>query len=208
MGSYDGSILWPNTGSVYFFSGSQYYKFDIAANTVPGGYPMSTAASWPGLDGAFIHGAAVWPTGGKAYFFDRDNYYSYDIAANKVDDAYPRPTALNWPGVLGAFQDHRVDAVVPWTNGSVYFFQDDRYYRVDPTTKKVDPGYPMPIKDNWPGLWTTGNNIRGGFVWPQLVEGRQVAYFFHSAFYMRYDIGNNKVDDGYPKPITGNWPGL
>jgi hypothetical protein len=207
MNAYNGSILWPN-GSAYFFDGSQYYKFDIPANKVPDGYPKQTATNWPGLGGASIHGALVWPTGGKAYFFDRDEYYSYDIAANKVDDAYPRPTSLNWPGVLGAFGDHRIDAAVLWPNGSVYFFQDDRYYRVNAATKKVDAGYPKMIKDNWPGLWTTGQNLRGGFVWPQKVGGRQVAYFFLSTYYMRYDIENDAVDDGYPKPLAGNWPGL
>ncbi|UCM90446.1 hemopexin repeat-containing protein [Streptomyces marincola] len=207
MNAYNGAILWPD-GNAYFFSGPDYYKFDIAANRVPGGYPKRTATYWPGLGDASIHGAMVWPTGGKAYFFDRDEYYSYDIAEDKVDDAYPRPTALNWRGVLGGFQDHRIDAAVLWPNESVYFFQDDRYYRVNPKTKRVDPGYPRDTKDHWPGLWTTGQNLRGGFVWPHPVRGRRVAYFFLSAYYMRYDIENNAVDEGYPKPLAGNWPGL
>ena len=25
---------------------------------------------------------------------------------------------------------------------------------------------------------------------------------------MRFDVGADKVDPGYPKPIAGNWPGL
>ncbi|WP_119270449.1 hemopexin repeat-containing protein [Taklimakanibacter deserti] len=41
-------------------------------------------------------------------------------------------------------------------------------------------------------------------VWPN--NGK--AYFFVAGKYYRYDIANDRVDEGYPKPIAGNWPGL
>ena len=34
------------------------------------------------------------------------------------------------------------------------------------------------------------------------------AYFFRRNQFVRYDWLENKVDDGYPKPIVGNWPGI
>jgi Hemopexin/Astacin (Peptidase family M12A) len=40
-------------------------------------------------------------------------------------------------------------------------------------------------------------------IWP---NGK--AYFFKGAQYMRYDPKTDKVDPGYPKAITGNWPGF
>jgi hypothetical protein len=34
------------------------------------------------------------------------------------------------------------------------------------------------------------------------------AFFFIGASYVRYDVGQDRVDDGYPLTIGGHWPGL
>ncbi|MFF3190994.1 hemopexin repeat-containing protein [Streptomyces misionensis] len=46
----------------------------------------------------------------------------------------------------------RIDAGVVWPNGKAYFFRDREYMRYDIAADKVDPGYPLPIGSNWPGL--------------------------------------------------------
>ena len=40
-------------------------------------------------------------------------------------------------------------------------------------------------------------------VWP---NGK--VYFFKGPQYAQYDVGANRVDPGYPKPIQGLWAGL
>ena len=34
------------------------------------------------------------------------------------------------------------------------------------------------------------------------------AYFFRDDEYIRYDLGRARADDGYPRKIEGNWPGV
>jgi Hemopexin/Astacin (Peptidase family M12A) len=46
------AVVW-NNGKAYFFKGSEYIRYDIAADKVDAGYPMPIAATWPGL----------WPDG-------------------------------------------------------------------------------------------------------------------------------------------------
>lgn len=202
-----GAVLWPN-GKIYFFSGSNYFRYDIAKETMDDGFPLPISGNWPGLADAQIQGAAAWPNG-KAYLFSRDRCFQYDIAKDQADPGSPFPTTTIWPGILeGPNRDREVSAAVNWPNGKSYFFQNDRYYRFDTATQRIDPDYPQLTKDAWPGLWTTGQNFTAAFVWPKLIDGRTKAYFFHQTLYHRYDIAADRADPGYPLPITGNWAGL
>jgi Hemopexin len=203
----DSAVLWPN-GKIYFFDGSQYYRYDIAGEVVDPGFPQPIAANWRGLPTSGLQGAIAWPNG-KAYFFRDDQYYRYDIAADAVDPGFPLPIATNWKGILqGPFGDHRIETAVLWPNGKAYMFQHDLYYRYDVAADKVDPGYPELISKGWKGLFT-GPTIKAGFVWPKLIDGRQKAYFFLAGgVYVRYDVANDSVDPGYPQPVAGNWRGL
>jgi hypothetical protein len=202
----DSAVLWPN-GKVFFVRGNSYWQYDIATDRVDPGFPRPVSSLWPGLQGPF-DGAVAWPNG-KAYFFRQDRYSRFDIAANQTDAGSPFPTFPNWRGIQeGPNRSREVNAVVIWTNGKAYFFQVDRYYRFDIQADQVDVGFPRLIQDGWRGLASSGQPFVAGFVWPKLVEGRQKAYFFHRSTYYRYDVLNDSVDPGYPKPITGNWPGL
>jgi hypothetical protein len=76
--------------------------------------------------------------------------------------------------------------------------------RYDIAADKVDPGYPAAIAGNWPGFPANfAAGINAAVLWN---NGK--AYFFKDTEYIRYDIATDKMDEGYPKPIAGNWPGL
>jgi len=143
-------VVWGN-GKTYFFKGSQYLRYDIAADRVDAGYPKPIAGAWPGLWAANIDAGVVWPNG-KAYFFKGSQYMRYNIATDKVDPGYPKPIQGNWPGFPASFAAG-VNAAVVWNNGKAYFFKGSEYIRYDIATDRVDAGYPQPIKNNWPGLW-------------------------------------------------------
>ena len=54
----------------------------------------------------------------------------------------------------------------------------------------------------WPGVWDTG--VDATINW-----GNGKIYFFKKSQYIRFDIGSNKVDPGYPKDINNStWPGV
>jgi hypothetical protein len=202
----DSAVLWPG-GKVYFVRGNTYWQYDVVADRVDPGFPRPVAGLWPGLEMPF-QSAVAWPNG-KAYFFRQHQYSRFDIATNRTDPGSPFPTFPNWRGIQeGPNRSREVNAVLIWPNGKAYFFQDDRYYSFDIKADQVDVGYPKLIKDGWRGLAASGQPFVAAFVWPQLVEGRQKAYFFHHSIYYRYDVLGGAVDPGYPKSISGNWPGL
>ena len=91
-----------------------------------------------------------------------------------------------------------------WPNGKAYFFKGSQYLRYDPKTDKVDPASPKPISGNWPGFPANfAAGVNAVALWS---NGK--AYFFKGNQYLRYDVAAEKVDPGYPKSISGNWPGL
>ncbi len=91
---------------------------------------------------------------------------------------------------------------VDWGNGKLYFFNGGSYTRFDIASNKVDNGFPATIATgwgNWPASWT---DVDATVRW-----NSSKAYFFRGNQYLRYDIATDKVDAGYPQPISGNWPG-
>jgi hypothetical protein len=201
----DAAALW-NNGKAYFFDGGFYSRYDVLADKTDTGYPRNLDASnWPGWPASFksgIDASVVW-NNGKAYFFKGDQYIRYDMKTDKVESGYPKKITGNWPGFTGAFAAG-IDAVVVWNNGKAYFFKGDQYLRYDMKTDKVDAGWPKKISGNWTGFPAAFNaGVDAAVAWN---NGK--AYFFKGDDYVRYDMKTDKVDAGWPKKITANWPGL
>jgi hypothetical protein len=202
--SVDDIVLW-NQDKAYLFNGSTYVRYDVAADRADAGYPAPIRPNWRNLPerfGSRLDAVVKWPNG-KAYLFKGSRYARYDVAADRMDDGYPLRIGGHWPGFPAAFEAS-VDAGVVWPNGKAYFFKGNQYIRYDVAADRADPGYPLPIAGNWPGLPPAfQRGIDAIVVWP---NGK--AYIFRRDQYCRYDVAADRVDPGYPLLTKGNWPGL
>jgi GH24 family phage-related lysozyme (muramidase) len=192
----------PATGRAIFSVGAQVIAYDVAANAAANAVPL--VDYWKGLDGTgFEFGVrAVVGMSGATYAFLGDGYVR--LHGQVADGGYPLSIGAYWPGFADAGFDSGIEAAANWGNGKVYFFKGNQYLRYDIAANAADPGYPRTIAGNWPGVAEAGfDGIDAAIVWP---SGK--AYFFRGDSYVRYDRAADKVDDGYPRPIAGNWPGL
>ncbi|MGW2834967.1 hemopexin repeat-containing protein [Streptomyces sp. NPDC001286] len=152
---------------------------------------------------ANLRTAIAWPNDKVYLFFDDDTYHRYDTPTGALEQAGLQ-VAANWSGL-----DHSPRAFAWWGAGKAYAFTGATYVRYDEGGDKVDPDYlppnpPFTLADHWSGLpsaWQSGFDTA-------LNWGNGKLYFFKADSYLRYDITADQTDPGYPRPITGNWPGL
>lgn len=188
---------------VYFFSGPLYSRFDHPLDAVPGRYPLPILVAWPGMF-LTVDAAVNWGNG-KVYFFKDSEYVRYDVLLDAVDPGYPKGIAGVWTDAASATFDTGIDAAVNWGNGKVYLFKGGEYIRHDIASDTLDPGYPKPIKGNWPGVSGTAfeRDIDAVVNW-----GNGKVYWFKGDVYARFDQATKTLEPGYPKAIAGNWPGV
>ncbi len=143
----------------------------------------------------------------RAYFFRDDNrYVRYNKTLDKADSGYPAATNdHNWPGL----EDYRDDIVAGFYRNlsTAYFFlSNGQYLSYDIQNDKVRAGYPQPINhQTWPGIGDYATQIAATLRW----SGDKVYFFLNSGDYLRFDLGDDHVDNGYPQPINDQtWPGL
>lgn len=192
---------------VFMFHGNSYLGYDRGEDRLDEGYPLPIANNWPGLaEAGFDEIDAALNTGhGKVYFFRGGQYMRYDVVADRADDGYPQPIANNWPGIVEAGFVDGIDAALNLGNGKAYFFRGNQYVRYDLAADRVDDGYPLLIAGSWAGFTEAGfaDRIDSAINW-----GSGTVFFFRDGQYLAYDMATERVVDGYPRPIAGNWPGL
>ena len=146
------------------------------------------------------------PYAAKSYFFKGDQYVRYDWASDKAEFG-TEPVLRAWklpPAFAGNF-DAALDGRGKYA-GKAYFFKAGEYVRYDWKSDSGDAGFPQPLTA-WglPGDFATGItaclNGEGPF------EGK--AFFFKNDSYVRYDWATERIDAGYPQPLSAwNLPGI
>ncbi len=194
----------------YFFrNDAKYVRYNKVTDKADSSYPKETNDNtWPGLgDYKNRINASFKKDSGTSYFFlNNGEYISYDNHADEVRDGYPKPINDDtWPG-LGQYKD-QLEAALSWDNNKVYFFlTDGSYVRYDLDNDSVDVGYPKPINDDtWPGMGDYAKDITAAVKW----NDNRGYVFLTGQRYLRYDISNDQVDEGYPRRVDNStWSGL
>jgi len=132
----------------------------------------------------------------KMYFFKEDRYLVYDLQEKKIIEGpkYIQDTTDNEPNWPGMTFD-RVDEVLNWEDGKVYFFYGSDYIRFDLKKWKADENYPRRIREHWVGVMF--DRIDAAIVLEQKI------FFFRNDQYIVYDMVACKTDPGYPKELIG-----
>ncbi|MFE6685921.1 hemopexin repeat-containing protein [Streptomyces sp. NPDC057743] len=193
------AIAWPNDKVYLFFDDDTYHRYDaVSGSFEQGALPVNPNWGGPvaGLDGS--PGAFVWWGAGKAYALTGGTYVRYDQFADRVDPEFappntPQPLTVGWHGLPdgsdgGPNWQQGIDTAVNWGTGKLYLFKGDAYLRYDITADRVDPGYPLPIAGNWPGVFSQDLTAA-------LYPGGRHAYFFRGDAYQRFDLDADLVDD-------------
>lgn len=144
----------------------------------------------------------------QLHVFRGDRHFSYHLDEREttrpahIRDQWPSLSSVGFDQVDAAFlgkyltSSHGEDL-----NRKLYFFNRDKYLRLDVDTRTIDPGYPKSIAEGWPGV--AFDRIDAA-----LNVAPDALYFFRGNQYVRFNQIKNCVDDGYPDMLSKRWAGV
>ncbi|WP_445373914.1 fucose-binding lectin II [Photorhabdus tasmaniensis] len=149
-------------GSLYFFKGSQYLKFDIAKAQVSDG-PKPIIDGWPGLAGTEfengIDAATEWIDVKRdiVCFFKGKDCINYTVSSHAID----KKTITERWGITGKYAKFsaNLDAAILWRNAGpfIYLFKGNDYLRLHLMVDTIRSQL-APIQTKWKGV--TFNKIQ------------------------------------------------
>jgi len=142
------------------------------------------------------------------YFVRGRKYFCYHIETKSSDKTHL--LVERWPTLL-EIGFERIDAAFSGQDlidhdgtplrRKVYFFDKDLVARLDVDSGKLDPGYPKPIKEAFPGVDLEAIDAT-------MELNRDTIFFFSGNKYSRFNLKLNRVEDGYPDFIAKRWLGV
>lgn len=129
-------------GDFYFFKGSRCWRFR-GSKTVRGSPQLCRAGGLPRHPDA----ALFFPPLNRLVLFKGARYYVLAQGGLRVEPYYPRGLR-DWGGI-----PEEVSGALPRPDGSIIFFRDDRYWRLDQARLQVTAEGRWASELPWMGCW-------------------------------------------------------
>jgi hypothetical protein len=144
----------------------------------------------------------------RVHVFRGRHCFSFDpesgetSAVSTINKKWPMLAPIGFERVDAAFVGkYLVSSKGEDLSRKLYFFNREKYVRVDVDAMVIDEGYPKLITDGWPGV--TFSRIDAA-----MNVAADALYFFLGDKYIRFNTLKNHAEEGYPKATNKRWAGL